>query len=339
MFKDNCSGENKEVEAYTAYNRHRFRNTGLMTPCTLWLFMLRLNDHEHNLMRLVAWFMGYYLGDALLDWLIWVPKLEQAIQQLPPGWSKLTPEEFVKRKLIPHETMKVLFRIVYPRCELGLRAEVYVDGKWTLHTNDGYLRPRKWIPHLPPKKNMRFIGSRKRDNGAWHPLRLLPALERRITRSGPRRALPRLGALQKNPQARGKRIDGGWVLRRLFHKTGGSFFGPCRRNFWCPDSCFICYNHISHIQRTRAEKYKTKTIQRSSRWTDRGVEIDTRVWRYDRWCADPQRPYLVTSKYDKPPVCRAIMLFIPDRWDAVRNDSFGYTVDYKYIDKVYRLPN
>lgn len=342
MFKDNRHHQNKEVNAYTAHDRYWFRNTGRTTPCTLWLFMLRLTRHEPDLVERVAWFMGYYLGDALLDWLIWVPKLEQAIQRLPPDWSKLTPKQFAERKLIPHETMKVLFRIVYPRCNLGLRAEVLVvtdrePDNWLLRKR-GHWCP-EWVPRLPPEKGTRYIGIRKRDDGAWHPLRLLPVLEQRIYRSGPRRAPPRPGALRKNPQARGKSIDGGWVLRRLFHKTGASFFGPCGRVFWDTEGCYAHYNDISHIQRTRAEKCKTKDIKQGSSWTDRGEPVDTGSFHYDRWCIDPQRPYLVSHKYETAPLWRGQMLFIPECWDTLVHVSFADPVDYGGIDRVYRLPN
>ena len=141
----------------------------------LGLFVARLGVHEFDLVVLVAWFLGYYLGDPVLDWILRVPHLVASIQSAQSIWlmeqqKRPTYAEFEAHNYLTKEDCKALLRIMYPRCRNVLRDYKLVNRVWEMHGA---------AVSVFPAVGHKILGYQRRCPACahYHPLRLLTTSE------------------------------------------------------------------------------------------------------------------------------------------------------------------
>lgn len=306
----------------------------------LGLFVARLNAYEHGLMRLVAWFLGYYLGDPVLDWIIRVPHLIESVKGLDVQWKwcKLDYEEFAAGGRLSEEDCKVFLRIMYPRCRNALREHRWCD------------KTQEWknvgaAAGLFFGVGSKIVGQRRRcgECSQNHPLRLLQVLEKRVGTGHLRHLFPYTAyIIRASPPVKymndlRSSCESGHLRGRLelevdwkdkFDRARGCKSAlemiavlkyQVPKNLWIEE-----YNRASHRHEIGSKRYShSGKLRCKNYWIDI-PECDSHAV----WCPDPAYPLeLEIRPFKSSHRPGSVGVFVPKEWEA------GPVYDH-----VYRLP-
>lgn len=304
------------------------------------MFVARLNAHEHGLVRLVAWFLGYYLGDPVLDWIIWVPHLIESADRLPTfgQWPNLKLDEFEEAGHLTQEDCKVFLRIMYPRCRNILR-----HYRW-------FEKNQEWLDvgasnMLFPELGSKIIGRRRRCGqcSRHHPLRLLHVLEKQLGPNLLRHLFPfaayiirmappkdymnalKSVAISGYTGQYGIRYGTEWCCAfKEAYQDGGRDAVMTTMLHRVPRGLRIEeYNRASHRHEAGP---KQRTSSAKFRCVSHYVEVENKYRA--TWCADPEHP--LELAVPRPGTClqRSVGIFVPGEWD-----------NGPVYNRVYRLQN
>lgn len=313
---------------------------------TLGLFVRALNAYEPNLVRLVAWFLGYYLGDPILDWIVRIPHLIASASKLPiyGQWHQFDYDEFAAGAHLSDEDCKVFLRIMYPRCRNVLRHHQWDKNK------------QEWMnvgeaAGLYPGVGSKIVSQRRRcgECSQHHPLRLLQPLEKRLDKDRLRHLFPyaahiiRLAPPDKYVSELRSACWSGYVCgtlqqENLWHDT----FVRVRRDhlekdgalemikllkYQVPKRLWIEeYNRASHRHETGPKQHANLAKFRCrTHWV---AEPENKY--HAVWCADPTYPLdlELTLPYSETRQRKSLGVFVPEEWE-----------EGPVYDHVYRLQN
>lgn len=310
------------------------------------LFVAKLNAYEHNLMRLVAWFLGYYLGDPVLDWIIRVPHLIESAMKLPKHsrGSNMPLDEFCEAQYLTNEDCKVFLRIMYPRCRNVLHHQV-----WHMQiAKDG--EPKEaWVDHGAAEVYYsgvawRIVGCRRRcgECAQNHPLRLLQVLEKHMDVERLRRLYPYVAHSLRMPPPK-QYLE---VLRSIARSGYAGKYGVCYGVDWYRAFKKACmagdYQHVvnamcNHVPITlRIEEYNRASHrhqvgpkQRANIgkfWCRTNWIVESERRMLTKWCVCPEHP-LEVAVYLSNTRKKSVGIFVPKAWE-----------EGAVYDHVYRLP-
>lgn len=312
----------------------------------LGLFVAKLNAYEHGLVQLVAWFLGYYLGDPVLDWIIQVPHLIESVKKLPVSWKwrMLDYDGFEEAGHLSEEDCKVFLRIVYPRCRNTLRHHEWDDKKqeWT---NLGA------ADRLFPSAGSKIVGRRQRcgECSQYHPLRLLQPLEKRLGAAQLRHLFPYATYIIRLEPPKN-------YLEQL---KSACWADPTYRTLGEIDPWFNTFVRVrkDHLKkdgvRTMIEllryhvpkRFRIEEYNRASHRHKTGPKNHTHLAKFRcrthwvaepdntyhaLWCADPTYPLELerTLIYSETRQGLSVGVFVPEEWE-----------EGSVYDHVYRLQN
>lgn len=310
------------------------------------LFVERLNAYERGLVQLVAWFLGYYLGDPVLDWIVRVPHLIESVKGLDAEckWRKLDYDGFAAGEHLSEEDCKVFLRIMYPRCRNSLRQQNWCEKK------------NRWVEGgaadmLLSKAGSKIVGCRRRCGkcSQHHPLRLLQVLEKRLGAGRLRHLFPyaayiiRLPPPDKYVQDLRSSCWSSYICKELLYEVDwcDKFRKACRElipkcgvpelirvmKYQVPKKLWIEeYNRASHRHETGPKQHAHLAKFRChTHW----VAVPESEY-HAVWCDDPTYPLELeqTRPYSEYRLGISMGVFVPQEWK-----------EGPVYDHVYLLPN